>query len=142
MHKTDRLIQLLRKGGLRLTPQRLAICRILAESHEHPTAQLIYERLRPEFPSLSLATVYNTLDALVQLGAINALGSAGDGITHYDPDTSPHVNLACISCHDLIDLPSQHVLRLNDEVAQSSGFQLLGSRVLFYGLCPTCQKRC
>lgn len=133
------LTQALRQAGLRLTDQRIAICRFLSETREHPTAQRIYEQLRPDHPSLSLATVYNTLEALTSLGAINSLGGAGSDAVHYDADTSPHVNLACVSCHKVIDLPSQHVHALDQEIANTSGYELLGARVLYYGLCPSCQ---
>jgi Fur family peroxide stress response transcriptional regulator len=92
-------VQTLQNAGLRVTPQRLAITRLLVGTDRHPTAQMIYEELRPEHPSLSLATVYNTLEVLVEAGVINALGAAGDDSIHYDADTSPHVNLACIACH-------------------------------------------
>jgi Fur family peroxide stress response transcriptional regulator len=102
---------------------------------------MIYERLRPEFPSLSLATVYNTLEMLLRLGAINSLGSAGDDAIHYDADMAPHINLACTSCHRVIDLPSQYVHALDKEVAVNSGYQIMGARVLYYGLCPECQAR-
>ncbi|MBE0411409.1 MAG: transcriptional repressor [Anaerolineales bacterium] len=139
MDRTSHLSQALSKAGYRLTPQRLAICKLLAQSNDHPTAQVIYEILKPDYPSLSLATVYNTLDSLVQLGAVNALGSAGDDAVHYDADTKPHVNLACISCHRVVDLHSEHISHLEDEVTSSSGFQLLGARVLYYGVCPSCQ---
>jgi Fur family peroxide stress response transcriptional regulator len=111
-----------------VTPQRLAIYRLLLDTERHPTAQMIYEELQPQFPSLSLATVYNTLEKLVETGVVNALGAAGDSAVHYDGDTEPHVNLACISCHLVIDLPSQHVQALDQEVAASSGYQLLGAR--------------
>lgn len=131
----------LKRAGLRLTPQRIAIYRFLASVSSHPTAQQVYEQLAPAYPSLSLATVYNTLDALVGLGIINALGSAGDDAVHYDADTSPHVNLACVSCHEVIDLPSDHALKLEHEVAEHSGYRLLGSRVMYYGLCPICQAK-
>jgi Fur family peroxide stress response transcriptional regulator len=140
MDRTQFLAQSLRQAGLRLTPQRLAICRYLAATNAHPTAQLIYDQLRQEFPSLSLATVYNTLETLVELGAVNTLGSAGDGAEHYDADTSPHVNLACIACHRVIDLSSEHIHALDEEVAARSGYRLLGTRVLYYGLCPRCQS--
>lgn len=136
-----RFTQALQEAGLRLTPQRLAICRLLDGNDEHPTAQMIYERLRQEYPSLSLATVYNTLETLTELGVINSLGSAGDDAIHYDADTSPHVNLACTSCHRVIDLPSQHVRALNHEVEANSGYQIIGARVLYYGLCPECLKK-
>lgn len=141
MERAELFAQTLKKAGLRLTPQRLAICRLLAESEEHPTAQVIYEYLRPAFPSLSLATVYNTLDTLVNLGVVNVLGSAGDGTEHYDGDTEPHVNLACIACHRVIDLPSRYVDALHQEVTASSGYQIKGARVLYYGICPQCQEK-
>ncbi len=141
MDKTETLIQALRRAGLRLTPQRLAICRLLASTDQHPSAQMIYEQLRPEFPSLSLATVYNTLDTLVRLGVVNALGSVGDDTVRYDADTSPHVNLACIVCHRVTDLPSRYVEALEREVAVTSGYHLMGARVVYYGLCPECQQR-
>jgi len=134
-----RLLEALRQAGLRLTVQRRAICRYLAESDEHPTVQDIYQALKPRYPSLSLATVYNTVDLLVQLGAIHALGTAGDDAVHYDADVSPHVNLACIRCHRVVDLPSTQVQELEEEVRQRSGYRVLGARVLYYGLCPQCQ---
>ena len=140
MDRTEKLVQALREAGLRLTPQRLAIVRLLATTDQHPTAQMIYEQLRPDYPSLSLATVYNTLETLVDLGVVNVLGSAGDDAVHYDADTDPHVNLACISCHRVIDLPSQYVHALEQEVATTSGYRLLGARVVYYGLCPDCQQ--
>jgi Fur family peroxide stress response transcriptional regulator len=141
MSDTATLTSALKHAGMRITPQRVAICELLAESHEHPTAAMIYEELKPRFDSLSLATVYNTLDALVGLGVVNVLGHAGDDKVHYDADTEPHVNLACISCSRIIDIPSEHVTHLDSEITAASGYKLLGARVLYYGLCPDCQKK-
>jgi Fur family peroxide stress response transcriptional regulator len=135
----NRLTRALKEAGLRLTPQRLAVYRHLVGVTTHPTAQQVYEALSPEHPSLSLATVYNTLETLVGLGVVNALGTAGDDAVHYDGDISPHVNLACINCHRVIDLPSQHVSAIQQEVSAHSGYQLLGARVMYYGVCPACQ---
>ena len=140
MVRTEVFTQTLRQAGLRLTPQRLAICRLLATTDRHPTAQMIFDELRAEYPSMSLATVYNTLDVLVQLNMIHSLGSAGDDAEHYDGNTDPHINLACISCHRVIDLESPHVQTLEQEVAENSGYHLLGARFMYYGLCPECQQ--
>jgi Fur family peroxide stress response transcriptional regulator len=134
------LTQALKQAGMRLTPQRTAVCQLLAESEAHPTAAMIYDELKPRFDSLSLATVYNTLDALVKIGAVNVLGGAGDDSVHYDAETEPHVNLACLSCNKIVDIPSEHVHHLDAEIAEASGYKLLGARVLYYGLCPECQK--
>lgn len=135
------LTSALKQAGMRVTPQRVAICDLLAASDEHPTAAMIYDELKPRFDSLSLATVYNTLDALVGLGVVNVLGQVGDDKVHYDADTEPHVNLACISCSRIIDIPSEHVTHLDSEITAASGYKLLGARVLYYGLCPDCQKK-
>ncbi len=126
---------------MRLTPEQMAICHLLATTEIHPTAQMIFEALQSQFPSMSLATVYNTLEALMSLGVINALRTAGGDTIHYDADTAPHVNLACVACQWVIDFPSQHVAALENEVANNSGYQLLGARVLYYGLCPECQAK-
>ena len=66
---------------------------------------------------------------------------AGDGKVHYDADTEPHVNLACISCNRIVDIPSSHVQQLDEEITSTSGYKLLGARVLYYGLCPECQEK-
>lgn len=141
MNTASALTSTLQNAGMRITPQRVAICELLAENKEHPTAAMIYEALKPRFLSLSLATVYNTLDKLVDLGVVNVLGHAGDDTVHYDADTDPHVNLACISCSKIIDIPSEHVTHLDSEITAASGYKLLGARVLYYGLCPACQKK-
>lgn len=139
MSDLHHLTQTLQQAGMRLTPQRLAICKLLVETEEHPTATAIYEQVKTQFPSLSLATVYNTLDTLVSLGAVNVLGHAGDDHVHYDADMEPHVNLACVRCHKIVDIPSEHVHHLDSEITQASGYKLLGARVLYYGVCPDCQ---
>ncbi|MGE5251799.1 MAG: Fur family transcriptional regulator [Bacteroidota bacterium] len=140
MPDSSSLLTALREAGMRITPQRLAICSLLASSREHPTAAQIYNELKPRFSSLSLATVYNTLEVLVHLGAINSLGKAGDDAVHYDADTGAHVNLACVSCSRIFDVPNRHVDPLAEEIRAASGFRLLGARLLYYGLCPDCQK--
>lgn len=132
--------QLLHQAGLRVTPQRVAICQLLANTETHPTANDIFLELKDKYPSLSLATIYNTLDVLVGMGAVNALGSIGDDKVHFDGNTSPHINLACIKCHKIVDLHTKEINQLNTEINQRSGFKVLGSRVLYYGICPDCQK--
>jgi Fur family peroxide stress response transcriptional regulator len=129
----------LKQAGLRLTPQRVAICQFLLESKDHPTAVMIYEHLRSRYPSLSPMTVYNTLKALVELGQVNALGHAGDNTVHYDANISPHLHLACIRCHRIVDVPCDCLSGLDETVRRTSGYQLLGACLMFYGLCPTCQ---
>lgn len=140
MSTLDYFTSTLKQTGMRLTPQRIAICKLLSETDSHPTAAMIYERIHDQYPSLSLMTVYNTLNVLVELGVVNALGNVGDDNVHYDGNTSPHINLACVSCHKIVDMDSTKVADLNGEVSNTSGFKILGARMLYYGLCPDCQK--
>lgn len=128
----------LKESGLRITPQRIAICDLLVGSETHPTATELYEQLKPQHPSLSLATVYNTLDVLVGVGMVNALGSLGDDRVHFDANLSPHINLACVKCHKIVDTHSDCTDALDQEVAQKTGFRISGSSLLFFGTCPQC----
>ncbi len=137
---TDQLVSMLKQAGMRITPQRVAICDILSTSVSHPTATAIYDQLRDEYPTMSLATVYNTLDALVQLGAINMLGPIGDHTIHYDGDTTPHINLVCVSCKKIFDVDFPQLNTLATELENSLGYQILSSCLLCYGVCPDCQS--
>src|SRR5689334_5301782 len=86
----------LRAAGFKLTPQRRAIVALFADDLTHPTAQSIFERLKNEHPTLSFATVYNTLDALSKAGTSGVIkvGSAA----RFDPNTDPHHHAICERC--------------------------------------------
>ena len=136
---TKEYLSVLRKTGLRATPQRMAIWDYLITSDEHPSAIEIFTRLKPQFPSLSLATVYNTLDVLVGMGLVNALGSIGDDRVHFDANLEPHVNLVCRVCHKVVDTDAACVEDLEAELRLKTGYQVEGSRILYFGICPECQ---
>jgi Fur family peroxide stress response transcriptional regulator len=135
----NRLIVGLKQAGLRLTPQRVAICKVLAESKDHPTAMMIYHQLLPQFPTLSLATVYKTLNVLKSMGLVHAIGDAGDGAEHFDADLTPHINLVCVRCHRVVDFDEQLVQEIQHIVEQRSGYEVQGARIVYYGLCPDCR---
>lgn len=140
MKTQNELINCLKDAGMRITPQRIAICKALVDSHDHPSASQLYDKLKQEYPSLSLTTIYNTLDALVSQGMINILGDAGDGRVHFDAYIGPHINLACLKCHQITDIESDLVPRISVEVSNTSGYEIKGSRVFYYGICPACQQ--
>ena len=93
----DGMLASLRASGLKLTPQRIAIVREIAADPTHPTAQELFERLRPAQPSMSFATVYNTLDALASAGLCVAL-SLAPGPSRFDPNMRPHHHPVCDRC--------------------------------------------
>jgi Fur family peroxide stress response transcriptional regulator len=141
MQTAEKLTNTLQQAGLRLTPQRIAICQELTASTSHPTAAAIFQNLRGPYPSLSLMTVYNTLKVLVELGAVKALGGVGDDNIHYDGDTSPHINLACVSCYKIIDIPTSDFAHPDSKLPAPNGYKVLGASLMYYGLCPDCQNK-
>ena len=136
---TDTLVQRLKSAGLRVTPQRLAIFRALVSTDSHPTAQTLFEQLHSQLPSLSQATVYNTLQILAERGLIMEIGTAGDGVVHYDGDPTPHVNLICTHCHDVQDLFEVPLGSVAQEKVGHAGFKIHAMRIAFYGQCQDCQ---
>src|SRR4051812_4738450 len=91
------MLATVRASGLKLTPQRMAIVRELAADPTHPTAQELFERLRAEQPTMSFATVYNTLDALAAAGLCAPL-SLSPGPARFDPNMRPHHHAVCDGC--------------------------------------------
>ncbi len=134
------LVEGLKQAGFRLTPQRVAICKVLSESKDHPTATMIYHELLPQFPTLSLATVYKTLNVLKELGLVHTLGDAGDGMEHFDADLQPHINLVCVRCHQVSDFDEELIHQIQHSVSARSGYQIQGARIVYYGVCPACQS--
>src|SRR5258705_13284659 len=102
--RVEQMLTDVRSAGLKLTPQRMAIVRELASDETHPTAQEIFERLKPSLPTMSFATVYNTLGALSSAGLCAALPlSPGSG--RFDPNMMPHHHLVCDVCGAVRDVP-------------------------------------
>ncbi|GAB6090157.1 Fur family transcriptional regulator [Spirochaeta dissipatitropha] len=133
--KHSKLIKCLKTAGFRMTPQRAAICEALALRFDHPTAQSLYEQVKSDYPSLSLTTVYQTLDTLLKLGAITNIGTAGDDSIHFEVNTDPHINLACLTCHRICDLESEAIRQLEAEVQEAIGSRVLSGRVVYYSEC-------
>jgi len=135
----EELTKKLRARQCRMTPQRLALLRLLTSGEDHPSAGQLYERLQAQFPTTSLATVYKTLSLLFDMGEVLELGF-GDHVARYDanrPDAHPH--LICLRCRSIVDSESSLVPSQVQEVAEGSGFQVTGHRLDLYGLCPDCQ---
>lgn len=132
------LVERLRGAGVRVTPQRLAIAEAVVNSTDHPSVQQIYDRVRQHFPSMTLATIYSTLGVLQNSGLIQELPF--QKLSRYEANTEPHVNLVCIDCGNVIDadLGQESVVRLRNQVAQHSDFEVTWQRVDFYGWCPRC----
>ena len=133
------LKELLNKPTLRKTAQRQAIYDYLTASCEHPSAEGIYQALKPQHPTLSLATVYNTLTLLVDAGLVTPLGTIGDNKTQYDANLHPHLHLYCAKCKTFMDLNSPILEDLKAYVIEQSDFDIINSRHIYQGICPKCK---
>ena len=143
MTKTDVFLRTLKQAGYRITAQRRLICTHLADTHLHPTASEVFEALAHDHPDLSRATVYNTLNTLQELGALTEI-SFGDGHTHYETDTSPHVNLICLRCHSILDYHADPIAlqsSAQQDVAAATGFHPVTAKTELYGFCAACRER-
>ena len=123
--------------GFKRTPQRLSILEHLDGNTSHPSAEDIYRVVAKKNPSLSFATVYNTLHTLVQTGAVREL-TIDPERKRYDPDTSAHHHLICLDCKKITDIPCDIPLEIPRGVAHD--FVILGNHIEFYGLCANCKK--
>jgi Fur family peroxide stress response transcriptional regulator len=121
----------LKKAGLKLTPQRIAIVREIADDHSHPTAQDLFERLRPAFPTMSFATVYNTLDTLARCELTGSLHLGG--AVRFDPNTEPHHHAVCDRCGAIVDLPAEPTTK-----KRIGGFVVRAEERIYRGLCGRC----
>jgi Fe2+ or Zn2+ uptake regulation protein len=138
MDRPNAMLSELKRAGLKLTPQRQAIVRELADDTSHPTANELFERLRPRLKGMSFATVYNTLDALAKVGLIRAvrLGHA----VRFDPNTIPHHHAVCDGCGVVLDLPAAAPSpSLKKSIEQSAGFAVRVEERTYRGLCSRCQ---
>src|SRR5262245_17124723 len=126
--------------GLRLTRQRIAIVDLFARDASHPTAQDLYERLLPKFPTMSFATVYNTLDALAKAGLSGALrlGNAA----RFDPNTMPHHHAVCDRCGAIVDIPAATLAPQGASIKRvrhaAPGFSVRAVERIYRGLCAAC----
>jgi Fur family peroxide stress response transcriptional regulator len=128
----------LHAAGMRVTTPRKAILHFVQTSFQHPTARQIHDSLKSVHPTLSLATVYNTLEVLVANGLAYDLGTAFDGEVHYDGQTSPHINLVCTSCHQIYDCPLDIFTESAANSVATTGFKVSGTRIVYYGCCKAC----
>jgi Fur family peroxide stress response transcriptional regulator len=137
--KVEHAVDQLKSGGVRMTPQRYAILQYLMESFSHPTADDIFRALSPQYPSLSVATVYNNLKVFVDAGLVREL-TYGDDSSRFDGDMSDHYHITCTNCGTIVDFDHPPVKEVEQAATSATGFSVFGHRLEIYGLCPTCKR--
>ena len=136
----ETIIKKLKENGNRLTPQRLAVAKVLALSEGHPSAENIYEQLQDDFPSMSLATVYRNVMLIKSLGEVLELGFP-DGSNRYDGNMPwPHPHVVCLKCKQIINPKLTSLKDMTRKIAAETGFEILTHRLDFFGICRECRN--
>jgi len=138
--RLEQMIRVLKDKGCRLTPQRLTILRILSKSEGHPSAEQIFEQIRADYPTTSLATIYKTLSLLKNVGEVLEVTFANVG-SHYDGNKPyPHPHLICTKCGQILDPELGTTEGISQEIARQTGYKITHQQLNFFGLCPQCQQ--
>jgi Fur family peroxide stress response transcriptional regulator len=137
--RLEELVIKLRERNCCLTPQCLAVLKVLAASEGHPSVEQIYQHIKPDFLTTSLGTVYKTVTLLKEMDEVLELGFNG-GSNRYDGDRPyPHPHLICTECGAIEGLEVRALNGIPRQVAQDTGHRIVSHRLDFFGICPKCQ---
>ncbi len=126
-------------NGHRLTPQRREVYNVLLEDRDHPTATEVFIRAKKRIPAISLATVYNCLETLVECGLAKQVNVEREA-TRYCPNLSEHGHFVCESCGIVSDIPVSKGGSLTQFLKVPSGFSVNHSEITLRGTCPACKN--
>lgn len=136
MDYIQKIAELLRNSGYKATPQRITIAETILRSKNHPSAEEIYEQVFHIHPTISLSTVYNTLNILRDMDFLKEITFRGK--TRYDPNVKMHVNLICENCGKIYDVEDTTIIEQIDKISKNHGFRFYVQHVDIYGKCKIC----
>lgn len=132
------LALVLKSKNLKVTPQRLAIYSVLCNTTEHPSAETIYNALLETHPTMSLATVYKTLDTLKKSGLVQEL-NVGEDSFRYDATVASHPHMICNVCNRVYDLHTNTLDSIISTLQPETDFQIESAQIFLYGTCSDCK---
>jgi len=128
-------INALRGNLVKITPQRLAILQVIEGNTSHPSAEDIYKEVIKTNPTISFATVYNTLDKLYELNLLLKLNIQEDK-NHYDPNTNQHHHFLCNKCKKILDIFDDYDIKPTGKTLKQ--VKIDSYQINFYGICSEC----
>lgn len=131
--------QTCRRHGLRVTPQRVLIYRELIKSEDHPSAEVLYERIGEDCPDISFDTVYRTLAAFDEMGLIDRVDGFGTSM-RFDPNIGWHHHFKCRQCGLIMDFESDSYKRAAIPKDITQNCEVLKLQVILEGFCKKCRK--
>lgn len=132
-------IEHIKADKIRITPQRRAIIRYLADSEKHDTAEDIYAALIDDYPNMSMATVYNTLNLLLDYNLVRQIRTDGSS-AHYDFNVEEHYHIVCKYCGKIQDVYYPVFNEVNEELEGHTQFKIDKYNLEIIGICSECQK--
>lgn len=136
----EKIISELKARKIRITEPRKAIISYMVKTDKHPTVEMIYKDLLPTYPGMSLATVYNNLNTLMDLGYVNEMKFSGI-TSHYDLKRTSHYHLYCANCGKIIDVDSPEITEDIVSIIKKEGFSVERWNVELIGLCSDCATK-
>ncbi|MCC6324463.1 MAG: transcriptional repressor [Candidatus Brocadia sp.] len=137
METIEKLTKKLRSQGMKITPQRLMIFKVLENNTSHPSAENVYKRVKRIYPSVSFTTIYKTLETLRELGEVREFVIDGDR-KHYDPNTNLHHHVICSSCKRILDVFEDFSPSVKLPDAVKKDYAVSGFQIFFHGICKEC----
>jgi Fur family transcriptional regulator, peroxide stress response regulator len=125
--------------GLSITHQRHLIWEALTAMHDHPSPEAVYELVKRQIPSISLATVYKNIHRFVEHGVIREV-SLHHGSARLETNMAPHHHLVCLKCRAMVDLPADDVEPVRMKKRAPKGFRIHRYSIEILGLCPNCAE--
>lgn len=133
------ITNIFKEKKLKLTPQRMAVYKYLKSTKEHPSAEMIYKALQPDYPTMSLATVYKALKTLVEVDLVQEL-NVGESNFRYDGNIYPHPHIQCLDCGKVDDIEKVCFEDLNSRIKDYTDYDVLSNQIYFYGICKNCKS--
>jgi Fur family peroxide stress response transcriptional regulator len=135
----EKIISQYKGKGFKLTPQRIAILKYLEGNRNHPTAENIFTEIKKKYPTISFATVYNTVQTLKERGEILEI-TIDPERKHFDPNPEPHHHIMCTRCKKIGDIFVDYsaALKLPEYILEE--YQTTGNHIDFYGICKECRQ--
>jgi Fur family peroxide stress response transcriptional regulator len=138
--ETEIIAQKLKKARLKITPQRMTVLGALKNNQDHPTADAIYQKIKPKLPNISFDTVNRTLITFVQKGVIKIAEGQG-GARRYDPMTESHHHFHCIRCNRIIDFVNKEYDKIKLPENIKKRHQVLDQKIVLGGICQDCKNK-
>jgi Fur family peroxide stress response transcriptional regulator len=127
-----------REAGLKITPQRMAVYQVLIESKQHPSAEVVFRKVREVIPNISLDTVNRTLLTLADIGAASIVEGSGD-VKRFDGKLETHQHFKCVKCKRIFDFHYKPFDNIEVPKNISRRFTVLRKTVYFEGVCDLCR---